>query len=58
MNGLDVTVDDAVLVVDGLQHRHDGVGGAGGGRDDLVVGADVGVVDTVHDVLQRTLAER
>ncbi|MNG70647.1 hypothetical protein D3C79_290400 [compost metagenome] len=56
VNGFDVAVDDAVLVVDGLEHRHDGVGGAGSGRDDLVIGSDVTVVDAVHDVLQRALA--
>src|SRR5690606_18087113 len=56
VNGLDVAVDDAVLVIHGLEHRHDGVGGAGGGGDDLVVGGDVAMVDAMHDVLQRALA--
>ena len=40
VNGLHVTIDDAELVVDRLQHRHDGVGGAGRGGEDLVVGGD------------------
>src|SRR5690606_20485200 len=55
VNGLDVTIDDAVLIIDRLEHRHDGVGGAGSGGDDLVLGGDFTVVDAMHDVLQRAL---
>src|SRR5690606_30899733 len=58
VHGFNVTVDDAVLVVDRLEHRHDGVGGAGSGRDDLVIGGDVAMVDAMHDVLQFALARR
>src|SRR5690606_1173677 len=32
VHGFHVAVDDAELVVDRLEHRHDGVGGAGGDR--------------------------
>src|SRR5690606_33356531 len=58
VNGLHMAVDDAEPVIHRLEHRHDGVGGAGGRGDDLVFRGDVGVVDAVHDVLQRTLARR
>src|SRR5690606_8198537 len=58
VNGLDVAVDDTVLVVDRLEHRHDGVGGAGSRGDDLVVGGDFAMVDAMHDVLQLALARR
>src|SRR5690606_27768562 len=58
VNGFDVTVDDAELVVDCFEHRHDGVGGAGRSRDDLVVSGDFTVVDAVNDVLQLALARR
>src|SRR5690606_21256058 len=58
VNGFDVTVDDAVTVIDRLEHRHDGVGGTGRRGDDLVVGGDFAVVDAVHDVFQRALARR
>ena len=56
VNGFDVAIDDAVLVVHGLEHRHDGVGGARSSGNDLVVRGDFTVVDAVHDVLQRALA--
>src|SRR5690606_39598108 len=58
VNGLHVTVDDAVLIVDCLEHRHDGVGGAGRSGDDLVVIGDFAMVDAMHDVLQLALARR
>ena len=56
MRGLDVAVDDAVAVVDDLEHRSDAVRGAGCGRQDLVRVLDVAVVDAVDDVLQVALA--
>ncbi|MCY1219260.1 hypothetical protein D9M72_312280 [compost metagenome] len=55
---LDVSVDYAELVVDGLQDRGDGVGGAGRGRHDLVRVKDGAVIDAVDDVLQLALARR
>ena len=58
VNGFDVTIDDAVLVIHGFQHRHDGVGGAGSCGDDLVISSDVTMVDAMHDVLQCALARR
>src|SRR3989344_1905075 len=58
VNGFDVAVDDAELVIDCLQHRHDGVGGAGSGGHDLVVSGDFRVVDAVNDVLQLAFARR
>src|SRR5690606_35850451 len=58
MNCFDVTVEDAVFVVDRLEHRHDGIGGAGRRGNDLVFRGDGGVVDTVHDILQVALARR
>ncbi|MNS73778.1 hypothetical protein D3C72_1072290 [compost metagenome] len=58
VNGFDVTVDDAELVIHSFQHRHDGVGGAGSGGHDLVVSGDFVVVDAVNDVLQLAFARR
>ena len=52
---LDVAADDAVLVVDDLERRDDGIGRARGGGDDVGV-ADHRVVDAAHDVGQATLA--
>ncbi len=56
VHGLNVAVDDPELVVDGFQHRRNGIGGAGCRGDDLVIIGDVPVVDAVDDVLQLTLA--
>ena len=56
VDGLHVAVDHAEPVVDGLQDRGDGVGGAGRRGDDLVRVQDGAVVDAVHDVLQLALA--
>src|SRR5690606_6463335 len=55
-NGFHVTIDDAVLVVDRLEHWNNGVGGAGGSGNNLVFRRDGAVVDTVHDILQVALA--
>src|SRR5690625_3443541 len=52
VDGFNVTVVNAVLIVDDLQHRSDRVGGTGCCRDDLVIFGDVVSVDTVHDVFQ------
>ena len=38
VEGLDMAVHDAEPVVDGLEHRRDGVGGAGRGGEDLLLG--------------------
>ena len=51
-----VAMLNAKLVADGLEHRHDGIGGAAGGGDDFVVVFHIAAVDAVHDVLERTLA--
>ena len=58
MHSLDMTVDDAVLVIDRLQHRHDCVGGAGRRRYIFVVSRDLAMVDAMNDVLQLALARR
>ena len=56
MDGLHVAVDHTEPVIDGLQDRSDGVGGAGRRGHDLVRVLDGAVVDAVHDVLQLALA--
>ncbi len=53
---LHVAVADAVLVLHHLEHRGDGVGGAGGGGDYLVIRAYHLVVDPEHHVLHLPLA--
>ena len=58
VNRFYVTVDDAELVVDCLEHRHDGVGGAGCRRNDLVIRGDFAVVDAMNDVLQLAFTRR
>src|SRR5690606_20919764 len=56
--GFNVTVLNAVFVIDRLQHRGDGVGGAGSGRQDLVFVGDPVVVDAVNNVLDIAFARR
>ena len=56
VHGLHVAVVDAVVVLDDLEHRGDAVGGAGGRRDDRVLGRDVVRVHAEHDVLHLALA--
>ncbi|MNU62717.1 hypothetical protein D3C71_519540 [compost metagenome] len=53
---LHVAVADAELVLHHLEHRGDGVGGAGGGGDYLVIRAYHLVVDPEHHVLHLPLA--
>ncbi len=53
-----MTIHDAVLVIDRLQHRHDCVGGAGRRRYNFVVSRDLAMVDAMNDVLQLALARR
>src|SRR5690606_34810385 len=53
---LHMALDDAVVVEQHLQHRHDGVGGTGGGGDDGLVGGDVPVVHAVDDIGDVALA--
>jgi hypothetical protein len=48
-----VTVDDAEAVVDRLEDRDDGVGGAAGGGEDGLLVPDQVVVDAVDDVGER-----
>ena len=47
-----MTVNNAELVIDHLQHWCNRVRGAGGCGDDLVFGLNLIVVDTKHDILQ------
>src|SRR5690606_29961238 len=56
VNRFNVAILDTELVVDCLEHRHNGVGGAGSRGNDLVFRGDPAVVDAVHDVLQVALA--
>src|SRR5690606_35468881 len=56
VNGLDVSVGDTELVVQGLEHWGDGIGGARCSGDDLVICGDPRIVDAVDDVLQIALA--
>eukprot|EP00754_Rhynchopus_humris_P023770 Rhum_TRINITY_DN14848_c17_g1::Rhum_TRINITY_DN14848_c17_g1_i1::g.122774::m.122774 len=58
VDGLDVPLQHLEAVVHNLQHRADGVGGARGRREDvLLVQAEGVLVDAVHDV-RHTLARR
>src|SRR5690554_606931 len=58
VNGFNVTVLNAVFVIDRLQHRGDGVGGAGRGRQDLVFVGDPVIVDSINNVLDIAFARR
>ena len=54
--GLDVPADDAEAVVDRLEHRDDGVGGAAGGGEEGFALGDQLVVDAGDDVGDVALA--
>ena len=61
MDRLNMTADDAELIFNHTQDRHDGVRRAGGGRKDpLLGGVEVAglLVDAVNDVGDITLARR
>src|SRR5699024_3258751 len=52
VDGFDVTMVDAVLIIDDFQHRGDRIGGTGCGRQNRVFRGDVVRVDTVNNILQ------
>ena len=58
VNRLDVTVLDTVLIVNGLEHRCDGVGGTGCSRQNPVFTGDPVVVNPVHNILDVTFTRR
>src|SRR5699024_4334808 len=58
VDGFHVAVIDTELVVHGLEHRRDGVGGAGSSRQNAVIVGDHGLIYAVYDVFYATFAGR
>src|SRR5690606_6984892 len=56
VNRFNVTVNDAITLVDQFQYWRDGVGGARSGSNDAVAWLDHVVVDTTDDVFQTAFA--
>src|SRR5690606_22837067 len=56
VNGFHVATVNAVGIIHYLQNRGNGVGGTGRGRQNLVRGVNIAVIDTVNDVFQIALA--
>ena len=56
MHGFYVPTLDAIVVIDNLEHWGDGIGGAGGGGDNGIVGGDVGVIDAIDHVFEVAFA--
>ncbi len=54
--GLDMTVDDAELIINRFENRHNGIGRTAGGREDLLAGLDIMIIDAIDNIGDIALA--